>query len=82
MPAAESFKEKENKQIVEVRCEAPAKAPPVELQAGHQPEEVVVEEPVVEDGRPLPQVLEEGYKKSFVKGWRANALFPQKKQCR
>ena len=37
---------------------------------------------VVEDGRPLPKILEEGYKNSYVKGWRANALFPQKKQCR
>jgi hypothetical protein len=36
----------------------------------------------VEDGRPLPNILEEGYKNAYVKGWRANALFPQKKQCR
>lgn len=36
----------------------------------------------IEDGRPLPNILEEGYKNGFVKGWRANALFPQKKQCR
>lgn len=47
-----------------------------------QPTTEESEETAVEDNRPLPKILEEGYKQSYVKGWRANALFPQKKQCR
>lgn len=75
--------DKENKPVVATpvnvqttKVEVSNTAPAVEPVSG------AIDEVAVEDTRPLTKILEEGYKNNYVKGWRANALFPQKKQCR
>jgi Caulimovirus viroplasmin len=35
-----------------------------------------------QDSRDLPEILDDGYRKSYPKGWRANDLFPARRQDR